>query len=125
MRRGDRGTSAEYWDEVERRVGVLTSLASARLDAAANRAHSQRRTLGAAVRHQLERRSTEIEVASDRVVRMASSIVASEAVRTRNRVTALGDAAQRAVGASGTRWSAVRACSEPSIPDASWNEGGA
>jgi exodeoxyribonuclease VII large subunit len=86
-----------YWEDLERRVGILVGLASSRLDSAGHFLSAAEATLTSATRHQLDRHGAELVRRRDGIARGVRARTTAEAERTVNRAAALGAVTARAV----------------------------
>jgi exodeoxyribonuclease VII large subunit len=86
-----------YWEEIERRVGMLVSVANTRLDSASHHLAAAETTLTRATRHQLDRHGAELYRRRETVARGVLARTTSEAERTKARALALGATTARAI----------------------------
>jgi exodeoxyribonuclease VII large subunit len=91
------GRVAEYVGEIERKAGVLTGLARARLDSAAYQLAAVAAGLARNVRHHLEGRSVELRAAALELARIAEARLRREAVALFRRSGLLGATTRRSL----------------------------
>jgi exodeoxyribonuclease VII large subunit len=88
---------AEYLGEIERKAGVLTGLARARLDSAAYQLAAGAAALARSARHQIERRGVELAAAGLELARVVAARVRREASALTDRSGQLGTATRRSM----------------------------